>query len=48
MRIDHSVRIDPADKKGIHIVQNEGGEQVYILKKQIPQLINNLKEVLKQ
>jgi len=45
LRYDTSVRIDPADSKGIHIVQNEGGERVYILKDDIESLINKLREV---
>ena len=38
------IRIDPADKNGIHLVQ-EGGERIYVTIDHIPQLIENLKEV---
>lgn len=47
IRYDNSIRIDPADQHGIHIVQNDGGEQVYILKTDIPHLIQQLQDVIK-
>ena len=40
-----NIRIDPADKNGIHIVQVDGGERVYVPKNKIDKLINDLKKV---
>ena len=47
MTYDNSIRIDPADEFGIHLVQNEGGEQIYVLKRDIPHLIEQLLDVIK-
>jgi len=40
----NGIRIDPADKEGIHLVQ-EGGERIYVRFTDIPLLIDDLKEV---
>jgi len=42
----NSIRIDPADSKGIHLVQNDGGERIYIKLIEIPKLIEDLREVV--
>lgn len=44
----NSIRIDPADNNGIHLVQNEGGERVYLFKKDIEELIVELEKVLRR
>jgi len=44
-----NLRIDPADKDGIHLVDVENGcEQVYIPYKQIPSLISELDSIYKK
>ena len=41
------IRIDPGDSEGIRLVQNIGGESVYLKYADIPKLIKELGEVEK-
>ena len=43
--INFDIRIEPAGDDGIHIVQVEGGERVYVCKGKINKLIDDLKKV---
>ena len=43
--ITSEIRIEPADQDGIHLVQVEGGERIYIQKDKINKLIDDLKKV---
>jgi len=41
------IRIEPYDQNGIHLVQNMGGEYIYVKYIGIQTLIDDLKTVLK-
>jgi len=44
--LNDGIRIEPYDTKGIHLVQNEGGEYIYLKYSHIQSLIDDLKLVL--
>ena len=45
LRVCERIRIDPAGKDAVHLVQ-EGGERIYVKIREIPRLIGDLFEVL--